>query len=398
MDAAQNPYAPGAGTPPPLMAGRGDLVSVAEIALTRAKIGRSAKSFVAVGLRGVGKTVVLNKVQDIADSKGYQSAFIEAEEDIPFVKLLVPQLKRMLFKLDRIEGTQEKVRRGLRVLKGFVSALKVQYGDFEAGLDFDSEAGTADGGDLAIDLPELFVSLGEAAADRKTAIALIVDEIQYLSGKELSSLISSVHKVNQKQLPIVVVGAGLPQVLARMGNAKSYAERLFEFPRVDALTESDAEVAIVAPAKNEGVAYEPDALAEIVRVTQRYPYFLQEWGYVTWNIAQSSPITLDDVLKAGPEALRRLDQSFFRMRLDRMTPTEKKYIRAMAELGPGPHRSGDIARAYGAQVTTVAPIRSSLISKGMIYSPAHGETSFTVPLFDEFMRREIPDANEDADL
>ena len=346
----------------------------------------------------MGKTVVLNKVQDIADEKGYQSAFIEAEEDVPLVRLLVPQLRRILLKLDRIEGTQEIVRRGMRVLKGFVSSLKTQYGDFEAGLDLDSEAGVADSGDLTADLPELFMALGQAAAARKTAVALIIDEIQYLSGKELASLVGSVHKVNQKRLPVVVVAAGLPQVLARMGNAKSYAERLFEFPKVAALSEDDAKAALVGPAMDEGVSYDAKALAEIVRVTQGYPYFLQEWGYVAWNMAQASPINHDDVLKAGPEALRRLDQSFFRMRLDRMTPTEKKYIRAMAELGPGPHRSGDIARVYGAQVTTVAPTRSSLISKGMIYSPAHGETAFTVPLFDEFMRREIPDNSAETEL
>jgi len=271
------------------------------------------------------------------------------------------------------------------------------YGDFEAGLNFDREEGTADSGDLSADLPELFVALGQAAAARKTAVAIIIDEIQYLSESELSSLIGSIHKVNQKQLPVVLVGAGLPQVLARMGNAKSYAERLFEFPQVAALSEEHARAAIVAPASQEGVSYEDGALKEIFRVTQGYPYFLQEWGYVTWNFAKSTVITEDDVAKSGPEALRRLDQSFFRMRLDRMTPTEKRYIRAMAGLGQGPHRSGDIAREYGALVTTVAPIRSSLISKGMIYSPAHGETAFTVPLFDEFMRREIPHNSIDAE-
>jgi len=287
----------------------------------------------------------------------------------------------------------------MRVLKSFMSAVKVEYGDFEVGLDLDAEEGTADSGDLASDLPELLVAIGQAAASRKTAVALIIDEIQYLSGRELGSLIAAVHKLNQKQLPVVVVGAGLPQVLSRMGDAKSYAERLFEFPRVAALSDEDAKKAIAQPALDEGAEFERDALDEIVRVTQGYPYFLQEWGYVTWNIAESTKITRADVLSAEAEALRRLDQSFFRMRLDRMTPTEKKYMRAMAALGPGPHRSGDIARQYGAKVTTVAPTRSSLISKGMIYSPAHAETAFTVPLFDEFMRREMPEVEEeDEDL
>lgn len=396
MEMALNPYAPGAGTPPPLMAGRDDIVKIAEVAFTRAKLGRSAKSFVAVGLRGVGKTVVLNRVQDIAEDQGFQNLFIEAEEEVPLVRMLLPQLRRILLRLDRMEGAQEIVRRGIRIFKSFASSLKIKYGDFEAGLGLDKEDGVADSGDLTTDLPELFVAIGEAARDRKTAVALIIDEVQYLSESELSSLIASIHKINQKSLPVVMVAAGLPQVLARMGDAKSYAERLFEFPRVAALSDSDAAHALEAPAASAGVVFEKAALEEIIRLTQGYPYFLQEWGYVTWNLASNSTITKRDVLAAESEALRRLDQSFFRMRLDRMTPTEKRYIRAMAELGPGPHKSGDVAKQYGALVTTVAPIRSNLIGKGMIYSPAHGETAFTVPLFDEFMRREIPDPSVTA--
>ena len=381
------------------MAGRDDLVARADIALTRAKAGRPAKSFVAVGLRGVGKTVVLNRVQDIADAKGYHSALIEAQEDTPLVRLLVPHLRRLLFKLDRIEGVQHQVRRGLRVLKGFVSAFKVTYADLEVGMDFESETGTADSGDLAADLPELLLAVGEAAAARHTAVALIIDEIQYIAVQDLAALIGAIHRVNQKQVPLVMVGAGLPQVLGRMGEAKSYAERLFEFPRVAALADADARQAISQPAEREGVEFEADALDEVVRVTQGYPYFLQEWGHVAWNMANTSPITRAHVMQAGPHAVRRLDEGFFRVRLDRMTPTEKRYMRAMAELGAGPHRSGDIAAKYRAKVTTVAPIRSNLIGKGMIWSPAHGETAFTVPLFDQFMRREIPDlrrAGEDA--
>jgi hypothetical protein len=373
------------------------LVAIAELALTRAKARRPAKSFVAVGLRGVGKTVVLNKVQDIADTKGYESAIIEAEEDTPLARLLVPHLKRVLFKLDRVEGIQAGVRRAMRVLKGFASAFKVQYGEFQVGVDFDAETGTADSGDLAADLPELFLAVGEAAAARQSAFALIIDEIQYLSERDLRSLIGALHRVNQKQVPLVMVAAGLPQVLGKMGDAKSYAERLFDFPRVAALSEADARQAIAKPALDEGVLFDDGALAEMFRVTKGYPYFLQEWGYVVWNLAQASPVGRQQVVAAGPQAVRRLDESFFRVRLDRMTPTEKRYMRAMAELGPGPHRSGDIARVYGAQVTTVAPTRSNLIGKGMIYSPAHGETAFTVPLFDEFLRREMPNWRQARD-
>ena len=231
--------------------------------------------------------MVLNKVQDLADKRHYESAFIEAQEDASLVAVLVPHLKRVLFKLDRIEGVQEVVRRGMRVLKGFASAFKVQYGDIEVGIDFDSERGTADSGDLAADLPDLFLAVGEAAAARKTAIALIIDEIQYLSEKDLASLIAAVHRVNQKTLPILLVGAGLPQVLAKMGDAKSYAERLFEFPRVAALSEVDARAAIAQPAADAGVVFSDDALKEIFRETEGYPYFLQEWGYVAWNLCTS---------------------------------------------------------------------------------------------------------------
>lgn len=388
MDPAKNPYAPGAGTPPPLLAGRDDLVRLAEIALSKAKAGLPAKSFVATGLRGVGKTVILNRVQDIADEQGYQTAYIEAVEDAPLVNLLVPHLRKVLFKLDRMAATTESVRKSIRVLKGFAAAFRVHIGGVEIGID--PEFGVADSGDLASDLPELLIAVGEAAAARGTATAFIIDEIQYFSESDLRALIGAVHRLNQKNLPVLMVGAGLPQILGKMGDAKSYAERLFEFPAVTALQKEDAIAAIEKPARAYDVIFEQDALEEIVNITKGYPYFLQEWGFVTWNVASQSPITRSDVVSSHHEATRRLDEGFFRVRLDRMTPTERRYMRAMSDLGPGAHQSGDIARAYGAKVTTVAPIRSNLIGKGMIYSPAHGMTEFTVPLFDEFMRREVP--------
>ena len=303
---------------------------------------------------------------------------------------LIPQLKSVLFKLDLMEGAREKVRRGIRVLKSFANAAKVSYGDFQAGFDFDAEIGTADSGNLDNDLAELLLAVGEAAMERHTAVALIIDEIQYISESELSAMIAGVHRINQKSLPIVLVGAGLPQVLAKMGNAKSYAERLFDFPQVSALLVDDATKAIVDPAKALGVSFEGAAVEEILRITQRYAYFLQEWAYVSWNLSENNRITYGDVIGAHEEATKRLDQSFFRMRLERTSKVEKRYMRAMAELGPGPNRSGEIAAEYGAKVTTLAPARSSLIAKGMIYSPSYGDTEFTVPMFDEFMRREMP--------
>jgi DNA-binding CsgD family transcriptional regulator len=200
-----------------------------------------------------------------------------------------------------------------------------------------------------------------------------------------------VHRVTQLALPLLVVGTGLPQLPGLAGNAKSYAERLFDFPQIGALSKDDAFQAIRAPAQSEGAEVEQDALARLFEITQGYPYFIQEWAYTVWNMAERSPITLADVNAAEPQVLSRLDESFFRVRYDRLTPREKQYLRAMAELGPGPHRSGDIAAVLGVKVESTSPLRSGLIRKGMLYSPQHGDTAFTVPLFDAFMKRSIPE-------
>ena len=273
-------------------------------------------------------------------------------------------------------------------LRNFAGAFSVSFQGVD--LDIKAEDGLADTGDIVADLPDLLVAIGEAAKASKSALAIIVDEVQYLSETDMSALIMAMHRCNQKSLPVVMFGAGLPQLRGKMGNAKSYVERLFDFPEVAALSMDDARFAIEKPAGDEGVLYEKDALDEILRVTACYPYFIQEWGHFAWLAAASSPITFDDVRNSYSLAISQLDQSFFRVRLDRMTPTERRYMRALAELGPGSHRSGDIAKVYGANVTSVAPLRSGLIAKGMVYSPAHGDTAFTVPLFDEFMRREMP--------
>ncbi len=395
MDAKRNPYAPGAGTPPPILAGRDDLVAKADLVLARARDGRAAKSFIAVGLRGVGKTVVLNKVRDLAEGQGYQSVFIEAYDEIRLADAISRALRGVLLKLNRMEGAKELTRQGLRVLRGFASAFKVNFQGVEFGIE--PEPGTADSGDLAVDLPELMLAVGEAARQNGTAVALMIDEVQYLSDPDMAALIMAIHRVNQRQVPVVLFGAGLPQLRGKMGEAKSYVERAFDFPRVDALHPDDARTAIVEPARREGVSFDGAALDEILRVTSCYPYFLQEWGHAVWLRASGSPIDLGTVVAAYPDAIGNLDASFLRVRLDRMTPTEKRYMRALAALGPGSHRSGEIAKVYGARVTSIAPIRGNLIAKGMIYSPSHGDTAFTVPLFDEFMRRELPDWNDPQD-
>lgn len=372
------------------MAGRDDLVSNAQIALGRAKNDIHGKSFIAVGLRGVGKTVVLNKVQELAEDEKYHVIFMEAHDDGSLPRLIVPQLRSVLIKLSKFERASELAKLGLRVLRNFSNALKVKMGDIDVGFDFGTEMGTADSGDIANDLPELFQVVGKAAQAQKTAIAIIIDEMQYLSKDEMGAIVMSIHRANQRGLPIVLVGAGLPQILGKMGDSKSYAERMFDFPRVEALTYDDAVLAISEPARKQGVNFESDAMREIFRVTDGYPYFLQEWGHVAWGLGTDDTINRQNIVDAEAAAIRRLDQSFFRMRLERMTPTERKYIVSMAYLGKGPHLSGDIAKAYGAKVSTVAPLRSNLISKGMVWSPEYGKTDFSVPLFDEFIRREFP--------
>lgn len=266
-----------------------------------------------------------------------------------------------------------------------MSTFKVSWEGFDIGID--PEPGAADSGDLEADLPDLIEAIGAAAQSRGAAVAIIIDELQYVQEVEFSALIMAMHRVSQKQLPIVLIGAGLPQLVGLAGRSKSYAERLFDYPKVDKLSYEDAAIALKAPAGREGVVFEKDAIDSVIRLTQGYPYFLQEWGYHAWNIAERSPISRQDVAFANGTALKNLDESFFRVRFDRLTPREKDYLFAMAGLGPGPHRSGDIAASLGVAVESIAPVRSSLIRKGMVFSPAHGDTAFTVPLFDEYLKR-----------
>ena len=281
-------------------------------------------------------------------------------------------------------------QRALRGLAGFAKALRVKFNDIEVGLDFDPEPGLADNGDLESDLQSLLEAAGAAARAADTALILFVDELQYVAEEQLAALITALHRTAQRRLPVALVGAGLPQLRGRMGRAKSYAERLFDYPEIGPLDVDAAKIAISKPAEAQGVQVNGDALAEIVRQTHRYAYFLQEWGKHAWDCASATPITVADVKTATATAIAALDESFFRVRFDRLTGLEKRYMRAMAELGAGPHRSGDIARQLGREVTSLGPTRNQLIAKGMIWSPSHGDTAFTVPLFDQFMRRIMP--------
>jgi hypothetical protein len=390
MDPVRNPFAPGAGTPPPELAGRDGLRETVRIALERVRLGLPTKSILMIGLRGVGKTVLLDRMRDDAEGEGIQTIRIEAPEGRSLPAMLAPQLRQALLRLSRNAQAKALAQRALRALAGFAKALKVKYHDIEVGVDLDPEPGLADNGDLEHDLQALLEAVGAAAKKAGTALVLFVDELQYVEEEQLAALITALHRAGQRRLPIVLLGAGLPQLRGQMGRAKSYAERLFDFPEIGPLNEADARLAIAKPAKDEGVDINEDALRSIVKKTQGYPYFLQEWGKHAWDTASKSPITAADVKRASAGAVAALDESFFRVRFDRLTPTERVYLRAMAELGPGPHRSGDIAEQLARKVTSLGPTRNQLISKGMIWSPNHGDTAFTVPLFDEFMRRIMP--------
>lgn len=390
MDLIKNPFSPGAGSPPPELAGRDPVLDQARVLLGRIRAKRPEKSLLMTGLRGVGKTVLLNEIERRAQRDGYRTIHMEAHEDKRLSAMLVPPLRQLLYDLDRMAGMGDKVRRGIRVLKSFISTIKVTYGDVEFGIDTDPEKGAADSGDLEADLPNLFTAVGEAAEERKAAVAILIDEVQYFSSPELIALIMAMHRMQQLQLPLVLIGAGLPILPGLAGESRSYAERLFSFPDLGPLSKPDAIKALQDPVRAADVEFQAPALDEIYRLTQGYPYFIQEWGYQAWNHASGSPITLEVVQEATPTVIDRLDKNFFRVRFDRLTPRERRYLRAMAHLGSGPYRSADIADCLGVKTNTLGPVRATLIKKGMIYSPAHGDMAFTVPLFDQFMRRVIP--------
>ena len=390
MDPIHNPFAPGAGTPPPELAGRDELRELVRVAIERVRLGLPTKSILMVGLRGVGKTVLLDRMRDDAEAIGIQTVRIEAPESRSLPAILAPQLRQALLRLSRNEQAKELAKRALRGLAGFARALKFKYHDIEVGIDFEPEPGLADNGDLEHDLQALLEVVGAAAQKAGSALILFIDELQYVEEEQLAALITALHRTAQRRMPVVLVGAGLPQLRGQMGRAKSYAERLFDFPQIGALPASAARIAIAKPAREQGVEVLEEALEQILQQTHGYPYFLQEWGKHAWDVAVQSPITRNDVEVASTAAVAALDESFFRVRFDRLTPSEKKYLRAMAELGAGPHRSGDIAEKLERKVTSLGPTRNQLIAKGMIWSPNHGDTAFTVPLFDEFMQRIMP--------
>ncbi len=342
------------------------------------------------GLRGVGKTVLLNEVREMARREGYQTLAIEAHEDKALRALMAAQLRPLIFELDRMAGAGQLAKRALGVLRSFISAITVEFKEVSIGLDIEPLRGAADSGDIEVDLPNLVCAVGEAARERQTAVALFIDEVQYFNRRELGALIMAMHKVQQQLLPIVLLGAGLPILPALAGESKSYAERLFDFPVIGALSQDDSHRALQDPAIKAGARFEPQALTDIFALTNGYPYFIQEWGYQCWKHAPTQVITPEVVLTATSHVAKRLDANFFRVRFDRLTRGEKRFMRVMADLGPESQRLSAIAGKLARQASSLSPTRAKLITKGMIYSPAHGDIAFTVPLFDEFMLRAMP--------
>lgn len=389
MDPRENPFSPGAGSQPPELAGREKVIEDVAIALHRIRNGRSAKSVLMVGLRGVGKTVLLNRLKNDAEADGLICTQFESPEHRNLPAMIVPSLRTVLLKLDRLAGVTHAVAKAARALGSFIGAAKVKYDDMEFGFDLEKEEGVADSGDLDFDLSELLQAVGIAAREKKTAVVLFIDELQYVPEIQLAALISALHACSQKQLPVALVGAGLPQLVGNVGKAKSYAERLFNFPVIGALDELAATEALQRPVNAKDTEFSESAVQEILLQTKGYPYFLQEWGSHCWAVADGSPITESDALLATQLAMTQLDADFFRVRFDRCTPMEKIYLRAMAELDSPMARSGDIAAVMKKDVNQVGPLRQSLIAKGMIYSPAHGDTAFTVPLFGDYMKRSM---------
>jgi len=388
MDPIRNPYSPGAGSRPPALAGRDAELQAFRVLLERLRRGRPEKSMIVTGLRGVGKTVLLNTFGSIAEEAKFATAFTEITHETEFRPLMARLIRRTLLSLSPLDRMKEHARRAVAVLKAFT--LKLPDGP-EISIDVEAAVGQGDSGDLGEDLADLFVAVGRTAAEHDSGVVLLFDEIQFLERPELEALIAALHRTAQQALPVTLVGAGLPQIPELTGAAKSYSERLFHFPRIGSLPHDAAREALVVPAEEEGARYEEEAVDEIIRFTEGYPYFLQEYGKHVWNLASGPTITLQDALDARRPVQLQLDENFFRVRVARSTKAELEYLRAMAALGDGPYRSGDIAAALGRPgAQSVAPIRSRLIEKGLIFSPAHGLSEFTVPHFAEFIRRNPP--------
>lgn len=386
-----NPYTPNAGATPEVLIGRDVQTHAFEILLKRLSRGRSEQSMIITGLRGVGKTVLLNRFVQIADAAEWEVVELEASkhDDSHFRQTMFSQLKSALLRLSPRARWTARGQRAAGVLSAFAMSVDGQ-GTWSLSWDVPPAEGFADHGDLGMDLTDVFVAIGETAKEQKRGLVILIDEVQFLGASQLEALIQAIHKTVQKSLPVTFVGAGLPQIAELAGDAKSYAERLFKFPKIDSLQGDDARKALTEPAASEGALFTEDAVDLAMEITRGYPYFIQELGYQVWTVAEANRITRDDVEIAKEAYDAKLDGSFFRVRLDRSTPLQTAYMRAMAQLGAGAQKAADVARVMGRESTQMGPTRAELIEMGLLYTPEHGYAAFTVPDFDKFMLRAVP--------
>ncbi|MFC4102929.1 AAA family ATPase [Paenibacillus xanthanilyticus] len=384
MDPISNPYTPGAGIKPVTLAGRDGELKKAEILLKRVKAGLQQRPIMFYGLRGVGKTVLLNEIQELAIQERYYYEHLEISENDDFKVVIALVLRKLLLRLSTLEKAKDLGKKALGILKAFT--FTIPDGP-EISIDTDAIKGAADSGNFQLDLTALLENLGELAKETGDPVCLFFDEVQYLKEDEFGAIIAASHRISQRNLPVVTICAGLPQILAVSGDAKSYAERLFEFIPIENLDSKNAEKAIAGPAESKGVTFNSDALQEVISITEGYPYFIQELGKQAWDVAEQSPIILSDITGAKGMFEDSLDQSFFKVRLDRATEAEKKFMKTMAEIGKGPYKVADIASKMGRPAKSLGPTRAKLVNKGFIYPPAYGLIDFSVPQFDVFLRR-----------
>jgi hypothetical protein len=390
VDPVRNPFNPGAGTSPPLLVGRDAQLDAMSIAVKRHDLGRFERSLLLTGMRGVGKTVLLMEFGAIAEAEGWVHTHIEATEDIDLATALAVVARKVLLAWSVKARARARARIALSALRGFVKVHAPGDVNTTLTIEFDPLAGRADSGQLDADLADLFQELGDTARTLGSGMLITLDEIQYLTRRQLSALIVGLHHVSQRGLPVMVAAAGLPSMPGLAGEARSYAERLFTYVDIGSLTASDARRALVEPVEAEGASWSPNALKQALSDTDGYPYFLQEFGKHAWNVADGPAIAVADMRSATMLATDALDVGFFRARIDKTTDSEREYLRAMASLGgPGPYKSGDVSRAMGRNTAQTGPVRDSLIKRGLCYAPRHGELAFTVPMFDSFLRRKL---------
>lgn len=384
----RNPYRPGAGRRPPALVGRDQEIHDFDIALQRFEIGNDDRSQILHGLRGVGKTVLLHEFHRIAARRGWPGHAIEAGPDLDFPKEVANLARTALLRLSSRERLGALAQRGLSVLQSFRLRYQLPEGP-EMSFGLEPILGEADYGSLDRDLTDLLLAVGRAAASKQLGALFTVDEMQFLRPAEMGAFVVALHRISQEGLPVMVVGAGLPSLLGKMGDARSYAERLFAFRRINSLDAGEARRALADPARRLEVRWTEGALDAVIGKTRGYPYFLQTFGQHCWDAVSHPGNTVHSatVREATPRALRSLDEGFFRMRFDRATRASRRYLRAMASLGPGPHLVREVAAALGTRSNRVSPQRDALIRLGLCYAPRRGEIGFTLPLFDKFLRR-----------